>query len=166
MMLICKHTVQIFKAAGHGTHWIISLTLLCFIKSVAKIKQIYYFKISPGRITNFSIDQFFITLLDYFLTHFRVRNCFIKNPGFQSNPISLRRSSQSRSYGPSVNNKPGPSWQNVSHINIQASIPIYYGVTTLLQQCDKLLLFHDNGQDYHCLNFYFNALICYFPLGF
>lgn len=38
-----------------------------------------------------------------------------------------------------------PSWQKVSH-NVRASVPIYYVVTALLQQCaNNLLSFYDNG---------------------
>lgn len=126
MMFIYKHTVQIFQAAGHETHWIISLTL-CFIKSFTKIKQIYYFKINPGSVTNFSIDQFFIALLGYSLAHFRVRNCFIKNTGFQSNPISLRPRGQSPactgSHRPSLNKKPGP--QSKGHVGRKSVLLIF-----------------------------------------
>lgn len=40
----------------------------------------------------------------------------------------------------------GPCWQKVSHNNVRASVPIYYGVTALLQQCaNNLLSFYDNG---------------------
>lgn len=130
------------------TNWIISLTLLCFIKSFPKhrIKQTYSFQSNPGKVINFSTDQFLISLLGYFLAHFRFRNCFIKNTRFKTTPVSseARQPKQSPvlgSHRPSIHKEPGPGNQGCLGrrsvtLNVQAmSLHFIWSSYPIVAQC-------------------------------
>lgn len=114
MMLICEQSSAISGCRTRNTvgNFFDLVMFYWIIYQSVKKKRIYYLKINPGKVTDFSINQFFFTLLGIFPHILEPGTASLRAPGFKTIPFpwgsATRTEHYTGSHRPPINEQPGP----------------------------------------------------------